>query len=138
MAKELSRGIWLGRPPSGSWDALINDYLSPGEKRGYQNDLDAGNYKTARRWLGTALHNAVAADLEENYPSRFTYTSNRLPDYLDHETGIRVELTTRLGFLGHWARGGEYRGAVYVLYRGPGTLPSAGIGEGGIGEEGGD
>jgi hypothetical protein len=106
------------------WDKLMNDHLNQEQRDAYQKDLDEGRYRTARRWLGTALHNAVAQDLRDKHGDRFNYYDSRRPDFHDTKTGTRVELTTRLGFVGHVARGGMYQKAVYVLYKGVGRLPS--------------
>ena len=66
---------------------------------------------------------AVEADLESRHPGRFTYNSSKGPDVLDRNTNVRVELTTERSYQSHLNRGGLYRRAPYVLYRGVGQLP---------------
>lgn len=111
------------------WDELIDKNLNDKQKAAYQDLLDRGQYYKARGFLGTALHNAVYADLESGeHKGRFEYTSNRRPDFYDTKTRKRVELTTQTGFAGHVERGGLYKRATYVLYKGPGRLPSIRVG----------
>jgi RHS repeat-associated protein len=119
LVKEaVERQLGLG------WQHLVDNYLSPGQQRTYRDLIDSGQYQRARGLLGQAIHTATAADLEQNHPGRFTYRGSWHPDYLDHENGGIVELTTRGEFLKHLARGGAYVRAGYVIYRGPGRLPA--------------
>jgi RHS repeat-associated protein len=121
------------RQLAGGWSKVIADNLSEEEMTAYQNDLKNKRWGGARKWLGTALHRAVFKDLDQNpnYRGRFEYTPNRRPDILDRDTKVRVELTTWRSYLGHLARGGLYRDAWFVLYRGPGQLPPGYIRGGG-------
>ncbi len=117
--RQLSRG----------WSELLKSNLSASEQQAYRDDLNNKRWGESRRWLGTALHNAVARDLEgaqgspDNKP-RFEYNRSRGPDFLDRKTGVKVELTTPRGLIPHILRGGAYLRSPYVIYRQPGRLPS--------------
>jgi RHS repeat-associated protein len=130
-AKESARLVKesVDRQLTRGWSELIRNHLSPDEQRAYQNDLNNKRWQDARRWLGTALHNAVSNDLDRTHRlpdgrGRFEYNRSRGPDYNDRSTGVKVELTTRRGFFPHLARGGAYTRAPHVIYRQPGRLPS--------------
>ncbi|MBP2329516.1 RHS repeat-associated protein [Kibdelosporangium banguiense] len=111
------------------WPDLIRNHLSPAEQGEYTKELNAGKWGDARRWLGTALHRATEKDLLQirmpDGTARFDYNASRGPDYRDRVTGVKVELTTMRQFVPKWIKkGGVYRTVPYVLYRGPGRLPS--------------
>jgi hypothetical protein len=54
-----------------------------------------GDARTRAMAIGTAVHKATEQALEENFPGRFEYFSNKGMDFLDKTTGELVELTTR-------------------------------------------
>jgi hypothetical protein len=45
--------------------------------------------------IGTAVHEATARALKEQYPERFKYFRTKSTDFLDNTTGELIELTTR-------------------------------------------
>jgi hypothetical protein len=106
------------------WQALIDNHLDAGQRANYQSLIDKGDFVNSRKEIGTALHNAVDADLQKNHPGRFSYSASRSPDYKDNYNGVTVELVTRKGFSSHWRKQGACRSSMYVLYAGPGGLPS--------------
>ncbi|MFD4635914.1 SpvB/TcaC N-terminal domain-containing protein [Lentzea sp. NPDC058436] len=104
--RQLSRG----------WDEIMKS-LKGDQATAYQNALKNEEWGKVRMWKGAALHQAVAADLQATHGSRFSYNASRGPDYHDTKTGVKVELTTRRGYLPHLLRGGEYLRAPHVLYK---------------------
>ncbi|MDX8054493.1 RHS repeat-associated core domain-containing protein [Lentzea sp. BCCO 10_0798] len=112
--RQLSRG----------WQALIDNHLDAGQRANYQSLIDKGDFVNSRKEIGTALHNAVDADLQKNHPGRFSYSASRGPDCKDNYNGVTVELATRKGFSSHWRKQGACRSSMYVLCTGPGRLPS--------------
>ena len=87
--------------------------MTPRERRAYSRDPDAGS-----RFLGQVVHRETANELDVMYPERFEYR-RRGPDFIDRETGERVELTTPGQVLPHelrFARQGAHANIVtYTL-----------------------
>lgn len=69
----------------------------------------------ATRFLGHAIHRAVAAELRSEHGGWFEYAPSRGVDYTDALTSTRVELTTFAQKGAHEARPG-HAGTEYVLY----------------------
>ena len=87
--------------------------LSPAELAAMEADPGL-----ASRMLGQAAHRLTADALDEAYPGRFLYYT-RGPDFVDTETGERLELTTPGQVGSHRARPG-YDAITMCLY----TLPA--------------
>jgi hypothetical protein len=85
--------------------------LSPAERAAM--DADPG---LTNRMLGQAVHRLTAAALDEAYPGRFLYFT-RGPDFVDTETGEKLELTTPGEVASHRARPGydAVTMCVYIL-----------------------
>jgi hypothetical protein len=110
------------------WDELQRNHLTVDEQRAYADALAKGEIARARAIMGTALQAATAEDLNRtsrmpNGMGRFDSRRTGGVDFTDRMTGAKVELTTYGSYLRHWLRGGDYRTAQYVLYKGPGRLP---------------
>ncbi len=67
------------------------------------------------RFVGRAVHEGVAAILEDLYPKRFQYY-RKGPDFLDTLTGQRVELTTPGQLQPHKIRYKSYKELEYATY----------------------
>jgi hypothetical protein len=78
----------------------LNGLLTDAESDGFY-----ANPAKGARFLGTAVHNAVALALEDLAPGRFIYQTIG-PDFIDTQTGEIIELTTPGGVAGHAARYG--------------------------------
>ena len=88
---------------------FLKRYLSRAELDAYERDPAAG-----RRFLGHALHRAVADALDEQFQGRFIYRT-RGPDFIDTSTGEMIELTTPAQVGSHMARPG-YGAMSYSTY----------------------
>jgi hypothetical protein len=94
----------------GAAQLLAEGSMTPGQYAAYSANPAAGS-----RFLGTAVHNATNASLQNAYPGRFIYNTIG-PDFLDTTTGQFVDLTTPGQVAAHVAKGGAYSAAKYATY----------------------
>jgi hypothetical protein len=100
----------LAQENADSGFAGLQAFMRPGEVRAYLADPAMGS-----RFLGQAVHRAVAAALNERFGGAWVY-STRGVDFTNTVTGDMVELTTTGQVAIHVAKGGDYVTARYALY----------------------
>ncbi|MCA2220564.1 RHS repeat domain-containing protein [Nonomuraea aurantiaca] len=116
--------IWAARRVMDKGPDYVLRTLSDAEYNEYARLIGLKKFNGARRFFGTALHEAIAAELDLMKPGRFQYFASGEVDLLDRAKNIRIEITTFRAFDSHLNRTNtNYRFAAYVLYR-IGTLPS--------------
>jgi hypothetical protein len=84
--------------------------MSDGQQAAYDANPAGGS-----RFWGTAVHDATADVLEEQYPGRFSYSTIG-PDFTDMATGETIELTTPGQVAAHAAKGGDYSYTTFSTY----------------------
>jgi len=105
--------------------AYLRNQLKGGQLDAYDAAIQSGEYGKASRWLGHAVHQATATQLQKRFDDRFSYNPSNGVDFTDNLTGEKIELTTvgqvdRHKAKGRKAKGENYATAPYATY----CLPS--------------